>query len=109
MTDREKLIELMANVRSRSSVWDSAGDIADHLIANGVTVQKHGLWIPVGKPPEKFERVLVYYPQKDYGVKYVIDYNEVESNEAPHFTEQRRFGKPTHWMPLPEPPKDGEA
>ena len=44
MTDREKLIELIQSaVDGCATYW--AGLIADHLIANGVTVRKHGRWI----------------------------------------------------------------
>lgn len=109
MSDRERLIEILKTPIFPHEEVDPIEAVADYLIDSGVVVQKHGRWIPVSKPPEKFESVLVYYPQKDYGVKYVIDYNEAESDEAPYFTEQRRFGKPTHWMPLPELPKEGEA
>ena len=38
MDVREKLVELMLNVRSRSSAWETNGDVADYLIAHGVTV-----------------------------------------------------------------------
>ena len=40
MDVREKLVELMRNVRSRGSVWDTNGDVADYLIYHGVTVQE---------------------------------------------------------------------
>lgn len=52
---REKLIELV-NAVLRCLPWGeisshTAGDVADHLIANGVTVQKEGklYWKPVGE------------------------------------------------------------
>ena len=64
MTDREKLIELLCNLptpefvvgtRRAGKKLITAGFIADHLIANGVTVQentaadvtpvRHGRWI----------------------------------------------------------------
>ena len=35
---REKLIELVKNVRSKITAWHTAEDIADMLIANGVTI-----------------------------------------------------------------------
>ena len=44
MDVREKLVKLMQNVRSRSSVWETNGDVADYLIAHGVTVQERGSW-----------------------------------------------------------------
>lgn len=44
MTDREKLITLIQSaVDGCATHW--AGSIADHLIANGVTVQTPGKWI----------------------------------------------------------------
>ena len=33
---REKLIELVGNMRRKITAWHTAGDIADHLIANDV-------------------------------------------------------------------------
>jgi predicted amidophosphoribosyltransferase len=42
MTDREKLIELLDIIIQPGE--KTLGDIADHLLANGVTVQKHGRW-----------------------------------------------------------------
>ena len=44
MDVRKKLVELMQNVRSHSSAWDTNKDVADYLIANGVTVQECGHW-----------------------------------------------------------------
>lgn len=35
---REKLIELVGNVRRKVTAWHTAEDIADMLIANGVTI-----------------------------------------------------------------------
>lgn len=42
MDNREKLIELLRDVRSCSSVLDTTGDIADRLIAHGVVVREDG-------------------------------------------------------------------
>ena len=53
---REKLIELLETVASPKEllcvgeVLVSTSRVADHLIANGVTVQK---WIPVSEPPKE--------------------------------------------------------
>lgn len=75
--------------------------IADYLITHGVTVQQ---WIPVTErlPKDRKERVLVKLtdansitgtPAMDTD-RYVID-------------EWVRYGDfVTHWMPLPEPPKE---
>ena len=49
MTDREKLIDILTDTFDNQ--YDQSGFItphhtADHLLANGVTVQKHGRWEP---------------------------------------------------------------
>lgn len=49
MTDREKLIEVIMSYLGNGRI--SAGDFADYLIANGVTVREPGRWIdkPTGR------------------------------------------------------------
>ena len=84
---------------------------ADHLIANGVTVQK---WIPVTERlPESKEKILVY------GGNIDIWHNGVKQPMPSIFTGYMRgldegwftwdsdyyISDVTHWMPLPEPPK----
>lgn len=60
-------------------------------------------WISVEERlPEKRKHVLCYYPEKDYGSKVVVDYAETDDG---YFSEQFQYGKPSHWMPLPPPPK----
>lgn len=46
MTDREKLIELLDEMLYN---LPQACDFADHLIANGVTVQKRGTTAPTAE------------------------------------------------------------
>ena len=109
---KEKLIELLNEADELvkelcGGLNDNHGNgpRADHLIANGVTVQQ---WISVkDRLPDKmgkyvcryvfgeeegypFEQVLWYYPQL----------------EKPHFQHEGSMGmRVTHWMPLPQPPK----
>ena len=60
-------------------------------------------WINVkDRLPEMFKYVICFCPEKDYGSKIVVDYAETDGG----FAERIRYGKTTHWMPLPEPPKE---
>ena len=114
MTDREKLIELLreteinkinghvveAGVSFTPKVFEA---FADHLLANGVTVQQ---WTPASQPPEVWRdkngtlvNYLVYMPE------YGVDFG--------NYMEPAKFWlcrgipcKVTHWMPLPKPPKE---
>ena len=76
---------------------------ADHLIANGVTIQK---WIPVAERlPKEYEPVLVYNPSVGHG-QYVMKATLADDGWMTEF-DFDPHGNPeiTHWMPLPEPPK----
>ena len=96
---REKLVEL---IRDSTLDFPLACYIADHLIANGVTVQE---WIPVSEPPKEGRRdngeminYLVYVPE--YGVD-IGNYGE----PAKCWLCMGLPCKPTHWAHLPTPPK----
>lgn len=108
---REKLIELVKRAIIELDYGDAATQIADHLIANGVTIKENGL-IPTA---------LGFYPEKggdylclccidgytEYPFYMVLRYYIVDKN--PHFQHESEHGlKVTHWMCLPDMPKDGE-
>ena len=96
---REKLIELVTAALCNQS----AEEVADHLIANGVTVQK---WIPVTERlPEHFGQFSVTVTEVD-GCRYV-DFAMFDPYTKQWKTSLCIFygEKVTHWMPLPEPPK----
>ena len=95
MDIREKLVELIAET---IELYPSEREeLADGLIANGVTVQE---WISVAdKIPPDQEEVLVLTQSKN-GVRNVDKgYWAID-----HFIHRGR-SQVTHWMPLPEPPK----
>jgi hypothetical protein len=109
MNDREKLIELIqAAVGGCTEYW--LGLIEDHLIASGVTFATDnndgGKWIPVTERlPEAFVFVLVHMP----GEKPFPTVREgfISNNGVWHSAYfDREPDEVTHWMPMPEPPKE---
>ena len=93
MTDREKLIGLLITANDLSTLDREA----DFLLANGVTVQR---WIPVTERlPEAGVKAIAVTKN---GSCMVVGYNH-------RFKRWQCAGNIvfTHWMPLPEPPKEG--
>ena len=55
-------------------------------------------WISVeDRLPPKHELVLTYYERGAFGTDFITSYGE--------WFEIHENGKPTHWQPLPTPPK----
>lgn len=96
MTEKDNLMHLIEEAEELFPTQVEA--IADHLIANGVTVQR---WVPItGRLPEENKKVLVCLSSKVTVVAYLreniwyVAWNRAVLNNI------------THWMPLPEPPKE---
>ena len=89
---REKLIELLTQVAVVGDYLDMR-KVADHLIANGVTVQE---WISVkDRLPNTDEKCLLCMEGRITKYRWVtIGYFHTNYDEYV-----------THWMTLPEPPK----
>lgn len=93
-----------AEIRARLKAYEDTG-----LAPDDVAAQR---WIPVSeRKPEKNGRYLCRYVFNDY---YDMPFEQVISyfatDKKPHFqNEGEDLGmKVTHWMPLPEPPKEGK-
>jgi hypothetical protein len=97
---REKLVELLWEYDQLRMMRMSIEESADHLIDNGVTIQR---WIPVTErlPDDDIPsaRYLCYANGYVRILKYWRMYKSFEYGGKPI--------KVTHWMPLPEPPKEG--
>ena len=116
MDVREKLVELLD--RFVYDEWYGNGDIAEKLISNGVTVQE---WIPVTERlPERDKEVLLIVHGWEDRLYYTgcLHRQEAERSWLTGIESKASdwkiwgfsyFREPivTHWMPLPEPPKDG--
>lgn len=108
MDAREKLIDILKQAPFEGKVLDEwwwegkIKIIADHLIANGVTVQE---WISVkDRLPGKNVNCIVHY-------KHAYCNNDGYWAIGSCFYDGEKFQiglayKVTHWMPLPEPPKE---
>ena len=116
---QNRLTELIYQRQDCGLVHNSKGQdfvvynasLAAHLIANGVVLAKDdkklaGKWIPVAErlPEEPLQTVLVTNGTEVCVGTYSIIYEEFGVMCG---RKHKRFGV-THWMPLPEPPKEVE-
>ena len=104
MSVREKLIELLDETFDKQydrNLVITARNTADHLISNGVTLQK---WIPVSERLPEHGAIVLCHMSFDVATMqwdghsrlWVSLFSDYEVNVV------------THWMPLPEPPKECE-
>lgn len=108
MTDREKLVGLLDNFGIDDD-WYTNTEIADYLLANDVTFvtdnNDGGKWIPVSERlPEIGDRCLCNvksfaFPGSFY--QEILKYDKYGFVEGCIYTDDV-----THWIPLPEPPKE---
>ena len=102
MDVREKLLNLIIDAKRTDPETGSFAEyLADHLIANGVTVQE---WISVDdRLPEEKVNCIVHYKHAycdndDYWAIGMCFYDGEKFQLAPAY-------KVTHWMPMPQPLK----
>ena len=122
---REKALETIAVVLQHTETdcdyaYDNADgsldllsgqDIADalRLALAALREQAERRWIPVTERlPKPFESVLAYIPSEaplpTVHESYIADHDEWVCILT---VERYKPGEVTHWMPLPEPPKEG--
>ena len=118
MDVREKLVELLnkAAIEGQLKGNRTWGYIADHLIANGVTVQE---WISVkDRLPEECphpyddmtKAVLIYTPVDGYThIGWYAGKDYRGRDEWKTLSAMRSYQtctkKVSHWQPMPQPPK----
>ena len=104
MDVREKLAELLTEFYGCDPMYYDVDALAmaQHLIANGVTVQE---WISVkDRLPENNQWTLCFMKDKSFGTFRVFQWNYIDWqwNDG---NERCKEKDVTHWMPLPQPPK----
>lgn len=100
MDVREKLVELLD--RFVDDDWYSNEEIADKLIAHGVTVQE---WISVeDRLPEADVAVLArcFYHES---WRTLVCYTSKRNTGEWYISAVGQWVQVTHWMPLPQPSK----
>ena len=111
MDVRKKLVELLKTSPTRNGYTDLE-DIADHLIANGVTMQE---WISVDDRLPETDGIYIVCDCRLNGNPWIhtSGFRKASSSWCElhgifyddgygRYSEQDKI---THWMPLPEPPK----
>ena len=116
MTDRQKLVSLLDDAFEKEYTKRgliTAFHTADYLISNGVTFatdKNVGRWIPVsGRLPDHFGVFIVAIrePFKERVGKDCADFDPFEKTWLPSMCWDKGY-EVTHWMELPEPPKEVE-
>ena len=99
MDVREKLVELLADAGMGKT---ERNFLADQLIANGVTVQE---WVAVkDRLPEESGMYIV--TANDGHAQRVSVVQWQKKNRMWNLTGARSYWRVTHWMPMPQPPKE---
>ena len=107
MNVREKLIELIAKAKyiCANDYSDHTEDeyIADTLLDNGVTVQE---WIPVKDRLPEVGGYVVCIAKRNPFSRFMPMVARIEKNGWVNPITEQYISEVTHWMPLPEPPKE---
>ena len=104
MDVREKLVELIESARYWGS--NTSEEIADHLISNGVTVQK---WISVDDRLPEAGGYVVCIAKRNPFSRFMPMVARIEKNGWVNPITEQYISEVTHWMPMPQPPKGGNV
>ena len=99
MDVREKLVELLEDAGMGKI---ERNFLADHLIANGVTVQE---WIPVKDMMPEAGGYVVCIAKRNPFSRFMPMVARIEKNGWVNPITEQYISDVTHWMPIPQPPK----
>lgn len=101
MNVREKLVEVIESARYWGS--NTSEEIADHLISHGATVQE---WISVNDRLPEAGGYVVCIAKRNPFSRFIPIVARIEKNGWVNPITEQYISEVTHWMPLPEPPKE---
>ena len=100
MDVREKLVELIESARYWGS--NTSEEIADYLIANGVTVQE---WVSVEDMLPEAGGYVVCIAKRNPFSRFMPMVARIEKNGWVNPITGQYISEVTHWMTIPQPPK----
>ena len=103
MDVREKLIDLIIDAKRTDPETGSFTEyLADHLIANGVTVQE---WVSVDDRLPEAGGYVVCIAKRNPFSRFMPMVARIEKNGWVNPITEQYISEVTHWMPIPQPPK----
>ena len=103
MDVREKLLDLIIDAKRTDPETGSFAEyLADHLIANGVTVQE---WISVYDDLPEVGGYVVCIAKRNPFSRFMPMVARIEKNGWVNPITEQYISEVTHWMPMPNPPK----
>ena len=101
MDVREKLVDLLTG--HSIDTQQDVEYVADHLIANGVTVQE---WIPVEDRLPEVGGYVVCIAKRNPFSRFMPMVARIEKNGWVNPITEQYISEVTHWQPMPQPPTD---
>ena len=106
MDVREKLVDLIIDAKRNDPEAGSFTEyLADFLINNGVTVQE---WVSVKDRIPEAGRYVVCVAKRNPFSRFMPMLARIEKNGWVNPITEQYISEVTHWMPLPQPPKEGK-
>ena len=104
MDVRGKLVDLIIDAKRTDHETGSFTEyLADHLITNGVTVQE---WISVEDELPEVGGYVVCIAKRNPFSRFMPMVARIEKNGWVNPMTEQYISEVTHWMPMPEPPKE---
>ena len=103
MDVKAKLLDLIIDAKRTDPETGSFTEyLADHLIANGVTVQE---WTPVDDRLPEVGGYVVCIAKRNPFSRFMPMVARIEKNGWVNPITEQYISEVTHWMPMPNPPK----